>query len=159
MDVPSDDLIADMLAKQLGARLRAAGTLAAGATEVSQAIAHDYALHPPIFDGQDSTARDHTTPAQVVTPAAQGLEHAHGQRALRRTAVVGEQGTVTDIGVHTPAQGHCVAKTGTLNSVTNLAGYCRRAAVHAGVRADDRWSHELGVVPVLSRAVAAIARY
>ena len=31
MDVPSDDLIADMLAKQLGARLVAEGTLAAGA--------------------------------------------------------------------------------------------------------------------------------
>ena len=32
MDVPSDDLIADMLAKQLGARLAAEGTLAAGAS-------------------------------------------------------------------------------------------------------------------------------
>ena len=31
MDVPSDDLIADMLAKQLGARLLGAGTLDAGA--------------------------------------------------------------------------------------------------------------------------------
>ena len=39
--------------------------------------------------------------------------------------IVGEQGTVASIGHHTPAQGHCVAKTGTLNGVTNLAGYCQ----------------------------------
>ena len=51
MDVPSDDLIADMLAKQLGARLAAEGTLAAGATEIRQAIASDYGIYPRIFDG------------------------------------------------------------------------------------------------------------
>ena len=34
------------------------------------------------------------------------------------------------IGVHTAAQGRCVAKTGTLNYVTNLAGYCRSRGRH-----------------------------
>ncbi len=46
MDVPSDDLIADMLAKQLGARLAGEGTLAAGAEEIGQAIASGYGLRP-----------------------------------------------------------------------------------------------------------------
>jgi D-alanyl-D-alanine carboxypeptidase/D-alanyl-D-alanine-endopeptidase (penicillin-binding protein 4) len=44
--------------------------------------------------------------------------------------LVGVSGTVQNIGVHTPAQGHCIAKTGTLNDVTNLAGYCTNRARH-----------------------------
>ena len=34
------------------------------------------------------------------------------------------------IGLKTAAQGRCIAKTGTLNYVTNLAGYCRTHAGH-----------------------------
>ena len=44
--------------------------------------------------------------------------------------VVGKTGTVATIAVKTPAQGRCVAKTGTLNNVTNLAGYCHATGGH-----------------------------
>ena len=36
-------------------------------------------------------------------------------------------GTGATIATGTPAQGHCIAKTGTLDNVTNLAGYCHTA--------------------------------
>jgi D-alanyl-D-alanine carboxypeptidase/D-alanyl-D-alanine-endopeptidase (penicillin-binding protein 4) len=38
--------------------------------------------------------------------------------------VVGVDGTAKTIAPGTAAQGRCIAKTGTLDEVTNLAGYC-----------------------------------
>jgi D-alanyl-D-alanine carboxypeptidase/D-alanyl-D-alanine-endopeptidase (penicillin-binding protein 4) len=38
--------------------------------------------------------------------------------------VVGVDGTAQAIAQKTAAQGRCTAKTGTLDGVTNLAGYC-----------------------------------
>jgi serine-type D-Ala-D-Ala carboxypeptidase/endopeptidase (penicillin-binding protein 4) len=160
MDVPSDDLIADMLAKQLGARLVGEGTLAAGAQEITQVIAHDYALHPTIFDGSGLDRSDRTTPADVVTLLSKVWATPTGALLHAALPIVGEQGTVAGIGVHTPAQGGCVAKTGTLDRVTNLAGYCRARNGDTLVFAlmiDGPENYQS--FPVLSRVVAAIARY
>ncbi len=160
MDVPSDDLIADMLAKQLGARLRDSGTLSAGAAVITQAIANDYGLHPTLFDGSGLDRADHTTPADVVTLLQRVWMTPTGNLLHAALPVVGEQGTVEHIGVHTPAQGRCVAKTGTLDGVTNLAGYCtpRGGATLAFALMIDGPSNA-AAIPMLSRAVAAIARY
>ncbi len=148
MDVPSDDLIADMLAKQLGARLLGQGTLAAGAQEITQAIAQDYGLHPTIFDGSGLDRSDQTTPSEVVTLLSKISATPTGPLLYGALPIVGKQGTVAGIGVHTPAQGRCVAKTGTLDNVTNLAGYCRaRNGEHAPVRADGRRSRQLAGLP------------
>ena len=43
--------------------------------------------------------------------------------------MVGVSGTVQNIAAHTAAQGQCIAKTGTLNYVTNLAGYCNTRTI------------------------------
>ena len=56
MDVPSDDLFAEMLTKQLGVRFGAGGSIAAGAQVISQAIA-SYGVHPTIVDGSGPVAR------------------------------------------------------------------------------------------------------
>ena len=160
MDVPSDDLIADMLAKQLGARLRDSGTLSAGASVITQAIATEYDLHPTLFDGSGLDRADHTTPADVVTLLRRVWMTPTGNLLHAALPVVGEQGTVEHIGVHTPAQGRCVAKTGTLDGVTNLAGYCsaRSGSTLAFALMIDGPSN-YAAIPMLSRAVAAIARY
>jgi D-alanyl-D-alanine carboxypeptidase/D-alanyl-D-alanine-endopeptidase (penicillin-binding protein 4) len=51
--------------------------------------------------------------------------HTPEGRALSRSLpTLGVNGTTRRIGLKTPAQGRCIAKTGTLNYVTNLAGYC-----------------------------------
>jgi D-alanyl-D-alanine carboxypeptidase/D-alanyl-D-alanine-endopeptidase (penicillin-binding protein 4) len=158
--VPSDDLIADLLAKQLGARLAGQGTLAAGAMEISRAIVHDYGLHPSVFDGSGLDRSDSTTPDDVVTLLRRLWMTPTGNLLYAALPTVGLQGTVQDIARHTPAQGHCVAKTGTLDNVTNLAGYCQ-------ARSGDTLAFALMIdgpsnytsFPVLGRAVAAIARY
>jgi D-alanyl-D-alanine carboxypeptidase/D-alanyl-D-alanine-endopeptidase (penicillin-binding protein 4) len=160
MDVPSDDLIADMLAKQLGAHRFGEGTLAAGATEISQTISSEYGLDPTIFDGSGLDRADRTTPLQVVTLLRRVYDTPTGALLSASLPTVGEQGTVQGIGVGTPAQGRCLAKTGTLNNVTNLAGYCSARGGQTLVFAlmiDGPSNYQ--AVTELSRAVAAIANY
>jgi serine-type D-Ala-D-Ala carboxypeptidase/endopeptidase (penicillin-binding protein 4) len=160
MDVPSDDLIADMLAKQLGARLLGQGTLLEGATEIQQAIESAYEVHPAIFDGSGLDRDDRTTPAEVATLLRKVWNTPTGNLLYAALPVVGKQGTVQSIGVNTAADGNCVAKTGTLNGVTNLAGYCHARGGQSMVFAlmIDGPDNEQAF-PMLSRVVAAIARY
>jgi D-alanyl-D-alanine carboxypeptidase/D-alanyl-D-alanine-endopeptidase (penicillin-binding protein 4) len=160
MDVPSDDLIADMLAKQIGSRVLGQGTLLGGASEIQQLIGSHYGVRPAVFDGSGLDRDDRSSPANVVTLLRRLWNTPTGNLLYAALPVVGRQGTVQSIGVHTPAQGHCVAKTGTLNNVTNLAGYCHAAggqtlAFALMIDGPDNYQ----AYPVLSRVVAAIARY
>jgi serine-type D-Ala-D-Ala carboxypeptidase/endopeptidase (penicillin-binding protein 4) len=160
MDVPSDDLIADLLAKQLGARFLGSGTLSAGAAEIRRTITTDYDLHTVTYDGSGLDHADRTTPQDVVTLLDRIWATPTGNLLHAALPVVGEQGTVAQIGLHSPAQGHCVAKTGTLNGVTNLAGYC--AAKHGSTLAFALMidgPSNTAAVAMLSQAVASIARY
>ena len=73
---------------------------------------------------------------------------------------VGVQGTVQTIGLKTAAQGRCIAKTGTLNGVSNLAGYCRARGKHELAFAllidgPPNWV----ALALESNMVASIARY
>ncbi len=80
---------------------------------------------------------------------------------LRATLpTVGVDGTVQSIGRRTAAAHHCVAKTGSLDDVTNLAGYCSARGnqqiafaifVDGPENATGFWLE--------SKMVAAIARY
>jgi D-alanyl-D-alanine carboxypeptidase/D-alanyl-D-alanine-endopeptidase (penicillin-binding protein 4) len=130
MDVPSDDLFAEMLTKQLGVRFAGgAGTITAGAKVIASVLA-SYALHPTIVDGSGLSRSDSTSPAEIVSLLRQIWRQPIGNELAAALPVVGVNGTVQRIGVHTPAQGRCSAKTGTLNGVTNLAGYCTNRARH-----------------------------
>jgi D-alanyl-D-alanine carboxypeptidase/D-alanyl-D-alanine-endopeptidase (penicillin-binding protein 4) len=74
--------------------------------------------------------------------------------------VVGVNGTVKRIAVHTFAQGRCMAKTGTLNFVTNLAGYCTARDHHVlafALMIDGPPNST--AIQLLDRMVPAIARY
>ena len=125
MDVPSDDLFADLFAKQLGYQLFGRGTLALGALAIRQAISAHYGLSPTIFDGSGLDKADRSTPAQFLALLSGMYGSSVGNEVRAALPVVGKSGTVSDIGVKTPAAGRCEAKTGSLNYVSNLAGYCR----------------------------------
>ncbi len=124
MDVPSDDLFADLLTKQLGYSSDGRGTLATGAAQIEDLIESRYDLHPTILDGSGLDKADRSSPAELVGLLGDVRGTPAGRVLASSLPVVGETGTVQTIGVHTAAQGHCIAKTGTLNYVTNLAGYC-----------------------------------
>lgn len=160
MDVPSDDLIADLLAKQVGADFFGEGTLAAGALEIRQAIADQYNITPTIWDGSGLDKADRSSPTQIVELLTKVWGTRVGHLLASALPIVGKSGTVEPIGVNTAAQGRCVAKTGTLDEVTNLAGYCKargghRLAFALMIDGPENWQALAAFTP----AVAAIADY
>ena len=159
MDVPSDDLFAEMLTKQLGVRFGSGGTIAAGAQVIGDVIA-SYGLHPTIVDGSGLSRDDSSSPSEVVALLKAVRQTAIGDELSASLAVVGVSGTVQGIARRTPAEGHCQAKTGTLTGVTNLAGYCdsrnhHRLAFAVFVDGPSNWQ----AFVLLSRTVATIAGF
>jgi D-alanyl-D-alanine carboxypeptidase/D-alanyl-D-alanine-endopeptidase (penicillin-binding protein 4) len=158
-DVPSDDFFAEMLTKQLGVRFGTGGSTTAGADVISSAVA-TFGLHPTIVDGSGLSRSDRSSPHQVVDLLRSVWSTPTGRELQASLPVVGVTGTVAHIGLHTAAQGRCEAKTGTLNYVTNLAGYCHS-------RDGDELAFALFIdgpgnsqaALLLGRMVAAIARY
>jgi D-alanyl-D-alanine carboxypeptidase/D-alanyl-D-alanine-endopeptidase (penicillin-binding protein 4) len=130
MDVPSDDLYAELFTKQLGALFGRGGTISDGADVISRTIAATYDLHPTILDGSGLSRDDRTSPLEIVDLLHEIWGTAVGRELIASLPTVGRNGTVQGIGLKTPAAGNCVAKTGTLNYVTNLAGYCRSKGDH-----------------------------
>jgi D-alanyl-D-alanine carboxypeptidase/D-alanyl-D-alanine-endopeptidase (penicillin-binding protein 4) len=159
MDVPSDDLFAELLTKQLGVRFGGAGTTTAGASVISQAAA-TYGVHPQIVDGSGLSRADQSSPADVVGLLGRIWHTEIGRILTASLPVVGVSGTVSGVARHTPAQGRCFAKTGTLNNVSNLAGYCAAAGGRSLAFAFflDGPSNAQAM-PLLGHLVAAVAGY
>ncbi len=159
MDVPSDDLFAEMLTEQLGARFGGRGTIAAGATVISHAL-QDYGLHPRVVDGSGLSRDDRSSPEEIVRLLKAVWRTQVGDVLAASLPVVGVSGTVQSIADGTAAQGRCVAKTGTLDDVTNLAGYCRDAhhrTLAFALFVDG--PENSGALQLIGHMVGAIARY
>jgi len=159
MDVPSDDFFAEMLTKLLGVHYGTGGTTEAGAQVIAGADS-EFGVHPNIVDGSGLSRSDRSSPLEVVDLLRSVYETPTGQTLRDSLPVVGVSGTTQRIGVHTAAQGRCVAKTGTLNYVTNLAGYCHSRGGHLLTFALflDGPPNETSI-QLLSRMVGPIARY
>ncbi len=160
MDVPSDDFFAEMLTKRLGVHVSRDGSTAAGAKAIADEVAADYDLHPAIVDGSGLSRSDHSSPLEVVDLLDKLWQTPVGRTLTDSLPLMGVDGTVRRIAKGTPAQGHCVAKTGTLDYVTNLAGYCHVPGQHMISFALflDGPTNERSIV-LLSRMMGAIARY
>ena len=159
MDVRSDDLFAELFTEQLGSRFGTGGSIAEGARVVASAIT-SYGVHPRIVDGSGLSRDDRSSPSQVVSLLRSAWRTPEGNVLWASLPVVGVDGTVQRIGVHTPAQGNCIAKTGTLNGVTNLAGYCHRPGHHRlafalMIDGPSNWQ----ALELMNRMVGAIAKY
>jgi D-alanyl-D-alanine carboxypeptidase/D-alanyl-D-alanine-endopeptidase (penicillin-binding protein 4) len=159
MDVPSDDFFAEMLTKQLGVRFGSAGTTVAGAAVIRSAVA-GLGVEPAIVDGSGLSRQDRSSPEQVVDLLRAVWRTRLGQVLRASLPVVGVSGSASRIGVHTAASGRCLAKTGTLDYVSNLAGYCHSREGHTLAFAlfVDGPSNSRAFV-LIGKMVAAIARY
>ena len=159
MDVPSDDFFAEMLTKQLGVQFGSAGSITAGARVIA-GVMSSLGVHPTIVDGSGLSRSDQSSPGEVVALLRTMWNTPMGRVLQASLPVVGVSGTVERIAAHTAAQGRCIAKTGTLNYVTNLAGYCTTKANHVlafalMIDGPPNWtSYQL-----LDQMVPAIARY
>jgi D-alanyl-D-alanine carboxypeptidase/D-alanyl-D-alanine-endopeptidase (penicillin-binding protein 4) len=158
-NVPSDNFLAEMLLKDLGAEFADAGTTAAGAGVVRTQLAA-LGVAPQVVDGSGLSRADRTTPRQVVRL----LEAMHGQDVAGAfegsLAVAGRTGTIRRRMRGTAAQDRCKGKTGTLIGVSALAGLCESAGGHTIAfamlmnRTNVARAHG-----VQDRVAAAIARY
>ncbi|HWE08231.1 MAG TPA: D-alanyl-D-alanine carboxypeptidase [Solirubrobacteraceae bacterium] len=160
MDVPSDDLFAELFTKQLGVLFGAGGTIQDGARVISQTIAGAYGLHPRIVDGSGLSRGDRSSPLDVVELLRAVWSTRVGRELAGSLPTVGKEGTVQGIGVKTPASGNCIAKTGTLDGVTNLAGYCRARNHHMlafAIFIDGPFNAP--AIALESRMIGAIAGY
>ncbi len=123
-NAPSDNFAAEMLFKVLGAQFGSGGTHAAGQRVVRSEM-KGLGLNPTVSDGSGLSRSNRTTPKQVVRLFQQMAERPDEGMALRASLpVAGRSGTLTRRMRGTPAEGDCVAKTGTLNGVSALAGIC-----------------------------------
>jgi serine-type D-Ala-D-Ala carboxypeptidase/endopeptidase (penicillin-binding protein 4) len=155
---PSDNYMAETLLKDLGADHGAGGTTASG-TEVALREAATFGAHPAIVDGSGLSRQNRTTPRDVVELLV-GVDQSELAEPMRISlAVAGRSGTLVDRMRGTPAQGRCRAKTGTLNGVSNLAGYCTSRAgartAFAILMSGSVWTSH----PLQNRMAAVLARY
>lgn len=122
---PSDNYIAEMVCKSLGARFGARGSTAAGARVVAGTVAAFAGIHPKVVDCSGLSRADRTTTNQVVTLLLRIAATPALTAIVNALPVAGRSGTLKDRLNGTAAVGRCRAKTGTLLFVSSLAGFCR----------------------------------
>jgi serine-type D-Ala-D-Ala carboxypeptidase/endopeptidase (penicillin-binding protein 4) len=129
MDRESDNFVAEMLLKQIGAVLAGRGTTAACAAVVRSEL--DRAGVPlagvRIVDASGLSLLDRVTPRALVALllAAEQDPSIRGP-FLASLSVAGISGTLRDRLERRPVRGQVIAKTGTTNEASALAGFVRR---------------------------------
>ncbi len=174
-NVPSNNFLAEMLLKDVGGEFGDAGSTPGGIAVVRGFAAREGARYNG-ENGSGLTRRNKASPASVVklldsmievdentSDTAQADQERLRDAWIRSLAVAGRSGTVARRMRGTAAQGRCHVKTGTLNAVSALSGYCFRGgddANHAVIfsllmnRVDVNRAHL-----VQDRMAALIARY
>jgi D-alanyl-D-alanine carboxypeptidase/D-alanyl-D-alanine-endopeptidase (penicillin-binding protein 4) len=144
-NVPSNNYLAEMLLKNIGGAFGGAGTTRAGVGAVQQ-FAAERGGTVRAENGSGLSRRDTASPASVGAlldsmldvnlsdpPEAQALQERSRDAWVSSLAVAGRSGTLARRMRGSAAANNCRAKTGTLNGVSALSGYCfRNGAVDAG---------------------------
>jgi D-alanyl-D-alanine carboxypeptidase/D-alanyl-D-alanine-endopeptidase (penicillin-binding protein 4) len=136
---PSDNYLAEMLLKDVGG-LAGAGSTAGGIAEVKR-FAAEHGASVRGENGSGLSRRDRASAASVgrlldgmievdeAKPADEQARQARLRDAfVASLATAGREGTLARRMRGTAARGRCHAKTGTLNGVSALSGYCFRGA-------------------------------
>ena len=122
-NVYSNNFLAEMLMKNLGAEFRHRGSTAAG-TRVVEAFARHHTSAVHAIDGSGLTRGNRAAPA-AVAHLIDSMREVRGAAAfIDSLAVVGREGTLAGRMEGTPAAGRCHAKTGTITGVSALSGIC-----------------------------------
>jgi len=156
---PSDNFYAETLIKALGAEFGSDGTTSAGSVVVRRTMA-GFGLHPRVVDGSGLSRANRTSPRDVVRLLDHMASEQSGPAFETSLAVAGRNGTLDHRMRSSAARDRCKAKTGTLNSVSALAGYCQttagsRVAFAFLMNGVSVW----GARRLQDRMVSALARY
>lgn len=129
MDHDSDNFVAEMLLKQLGAVVAGHGTTAAGVSVVRGELAEAGVplAGVRLVDASGLSSLDRLTPRALVglLLAADRDERIRGP-FVASLAVAGISGTMQDRLERRPTRGRVLAKTGTTDEASALAGFVRR---------------------------------
>ncbi len=121
---PSDNFAAEMLLKNLGATFGSAGSTLAGASLVRTTLA-ELGVSARLYDGSGLSRSDRVTPREIVDLLTAIAADPELLGVLQDSLpLAGRSGTLYDRMRGTTASGKCMAKTGTLNGVSALSGYC-----------------------------------
>ena len=128
MDVESDNYLAEMVLKQIGAVVARVGSTGVGASVVRAILAERKVplAGVRVADGSGLSSLDRLTPKALVTI----LQRIWADRDLRSVVlhllpVSGRDGTLRDRMRRAPARGNVRAKTGTLDNASALSGFVR----------------------------------
>jgi serine-type D-Ala-D-Ala carboxypeptidase/endopeptidase (penicillin-binding protein 4) len=124
-NTPSDNFFAEMLLKRLGARNGHKGTTSRGARKAER-FAKSAGSGVNLVNGSGLSRTNAASPRNV----GRLLLHIAGKNKLNRPfrdslAVAGRTGTLSDRMRGTAAEGRCRGKTGTIDGVSALSGYCK----------------------------------
>ena len=158
-NVPSNNFFAEMLLKRVGATTGKTGTRRRGAAVV-EAFAESLGSDVQAVDGSGLSRKNDVSPGEIGDLLVGMTEEGTGAAAFRDSLpVAGREGTVADRMRGTAAEGNCETKTGTLDGVSALSGYCDAGGhtiafsiLNNGVDVDAARSAQ-------DRMAAAIARY
>ena len=128
MNLISDNFYAEMLLKQLGARVRGAGTTADGARVARQELKERGVPLDGvrIIDGSGLSSQDRLTARAIVAILISGWSDPVIKNAfVTSLPVAGVSGTLEDRMTTWPAYGRVRAKTGTTSTSSALSGYVR----------------------------------
>jgi D-alanyl-D-alanine carboxypeptidase/D-alanyl-D-alanine-endopeptidase (penicillin-binding protein 4) len=158
-NVPSNNFFAEMLLKRLAAADGSRGTRLDGAAEVEK-FAKSAGTDVQAVDGSGLSRRNAVSPHEVVKLlVAMARDRDNGDAFRDSLPIAGREGTVADRMRGTAAEGNCATKTGTLDGVSALSGYCN-AGGHTIAFSVLNNSVDINAAHVAQdRIAAAIARY
>jgi D-alanyl-D-alanine carboxypeptidase/D-alanyl-D-alanine-endopeptidase (penicillin-binding protein 4) len=123
-NVPSNNFFAEMLLKRLGAAGGKQGTRKRGSNRV-ESFARGLGVEVQAADGSGLSRKNAVAPREVGELLVAMAKDEQSFRAFRGSLpVAGREGTVADRMRGTAAEGNCATKTGTLDGVSALSGYC-----------------------------------
>lgn len=122
-NVYSNNFFAETLAKLLGARFGGAGTTKAGVATIHR-FARAHGSGTQTVDGSGLTRSNRASPRQVIDLLLGMWNDPSGEEFIQDLPLAGVEGTIDDRMRGTAAYRRCRAKTGTIEGVSALSGYC-----------------------------------
>jgi len=137
MNRESDNFVAEMVIKELGASVARRGSTAAGSRVVRAALvdAGVPVARVRIADGSGLSLRDRLTASTLVAILRAGAADPTIRDAfVTSLSVAGVSGTLEKRLARRPTRGRVIAKTGTTNAASALVGFVRRRYVFAVIQ-------------------------
>jgi serine-type D-Ala-D-Ala carboxypeptidase/endopeptidase (penicillin-binding protein 4) len=134
MNRESDNFVAEMVLKELGASVARRGSTTAGSRVVRAALADAGVpvARVRIADGSGLSLRDRLTANSLVAILRAGADDLTIRDAfVTSLSVAGVSGTLEKRLARRPTRGRVIAKTGTTNAASALVGFVRRRYVFA----------------------------